>query len=153
MISATQYGLAALVSYLGLVAGLIISFLAREELKEGQRYFVLLQHSVVVVVFLVFMRVLEMNTVLSVFFAVVLVLALESTKRFDTSMIVYPILAVVLFFSRATQNSLFVTSALVFVYGLATAAMQLDVNKKNYLKVLGKNIGFVVVSVVLFLIS
>jgi hypothetical protein len=141
------------VAYMGLVAGLVISFLAREELKEGQRYFVLLQHSVVVVVFLVFMRVLAMNTVVSVFFAVVLVLALQSTKRFDTSVIVYPLLAVVVFFSRVTQNSLFVTAALVFVYGLATAAMQLDVKKKNYLLVLGKNIGFVVVSVILFLIA
>jgi membrane-associated HD superfamily phosphohydrolase len=148
MISTLQFLLSGLVAYLGIAAGLIISTLAKEELKQGRSYFVLLQEIVLLSIFLVTMRTQSISSSISVPLAVVLVILIQF-RVFKSTPFVYPLLAIASLFAAGNSVGFFIVSSLIFIYGLAAAALQLDVRKKNYSRVLLANSGFIIMIAIL----
>jgi hypothetical protein len=135
-----SYLLTAVIAYLGLLAGMIVSYLAREELREGEKYFVIMQHTL-----LFLFAVIALSTG-QVLVAISVVALLIMAHRITISYLMYPLLAILLF-STQTLHDRFLTAALIFIYGLPTAAL----DYKRGLRPLIYNAGFLVFSLMFLL--
>jgi hypothetical protein len=133
-----NYSLTAVVSYLGLFVGFILAMMAKEEMKDGRRYFVFL---------LVFIRLNYILVLLILVFIVVYLL-----KRKNELVYIYMILGVIFYLSSKTLNLFVIESSLIFLYGIPTGSLLTKRDKKESLIGILKNVGFVVVAVVLFLV-
>ncbi|MFH0977795.1 MAG: hypothetical protein V1837_00695 [Candidatus Woesearchaeota archaeon] len=142
MISDLQFLLVGVVCYLGLLAGLIISLLSKEELKPGRKYFVLLQHAILIVSLVIFLYSNELNIFLVITLGALLALLLALTSKVSQSIVAYPFMALFLSLSRYNSSLFFLLAALAFLYGLPTASLQME---KSYLKPFLLNLGFLVV--------
>jgi len=109
----------SLVCFLGLFVGLLIGFMAKEELKAGKKYFLYLQKVIfILVVFFVFYD--FGFWLLGLLFVVFFSILLFQIKK-DYHRVLYFVLAAFLFMSFFEENM--VVPALVFFYGFPTGSL------------------------------
>ena len=119
--------LALIISLMGILGGIILGFIAPEELRLGKKYFVFAKFSLFIVLFLMinyFLYKSDQLIVLSIFsiLAVVLfVLNIAIKKRF-IELFNYIIFVVPYFFLKTETNQLILASAL-FIYGLVAGTL------------------------------
>lgn len=153
MIPTMQYMLAALVSYLGIVAGIIVSAMSIEELKDGRRYFILLQHSLFVTILLISFYVHKTSWWTTLFIIVTMIFVLSFAQKLNTHRIGYPVCAILLYINQLSKTIFFITAALIFLYGMPTAALQIHhMKKNNYVMIFLKDISFLIICYLLYLI-
>ncbi|MBU0616002.1 MAG: hypothetical protein KJ601_07990 [Nanoarchaeota archaeon] len=114
--------LAVLIAFLGIVAGLIIALMTKEELKPGKKYFLLMRKTlllamVVLMVIFLYDRWIYLLITATAFIIVIV------AKQFKLSNSAYNLLTYLLFglvlFYASLETELFVIeSVLVFIYGL-----------------------------------
>ena len=145
-----QYTLVTLVAYLGLLAGVIISLLAKEELSAGRKYFVLLQHSLFVTTLLLTLYAHKTASWISYSLILIIVLVLTFARTKNTSIVAYPVLGAILFLNRSASNTFFLTAALIFLYGMPTAALHVHARKRGFVRLFLLSVSFLVVSLGLY---
>jgi hypothetical protein len=145
MITLTQYLLAALVAYLGLLAGLIVSLLSKEELKPGRKYFFLLQNCIFVSLCVIFLYVNKVHWLANILVSTLVVIALYFARTPLSSAITYPIMGLMFFLSSKNSNAFSLVSSMIFLYGIPTASLQI---KKSYFRPFIVNAGFIAVVLV-----
>ena len=149
-----QYVLLVLVSYLGLLAGFIISWMAKEELLIGRKYFAILKAVAFGLIFMNFMYYLKINTIISVLMSTVagvfcFVLGFSSLDLFF-----YSLFALFIYEMR-NSDALPFTGILIFIYGLATSSLEMKPHKKilhSMIKIFGKRSVYLLISFVLLAI-
>jgi hypothetical protein len=150
-----NYSLTAVVSYLGLFVGLALAFIAKEELKDGKKYFIFMQKVILSIVF-VFLFVFDGLSYILVLLLIgcIVVYYLKNylKKKFDDVFYNYIILAGVFLFSLKELNLFIIESSLIFLYGLPTGSLYFHKDKKKVAFNMLKNIIFVLVAVVLFFV-
>ncbi|MBW2980340.1 hypothetical protein KY360_02910 [Candidatus Woesearchaeota archaeon] len=139
-----SYSIAAVVTYLGLVAGMLLAFFTEEELKAGRKYFILLQHvcfiSIIAGLFyyffinkliseLIIIAILFVILALTCYFSAV---KLKKSKRkpIIISYIIYAVLAVGFYLSSKVIGMHIIISSLIFIYGLPAGTKLTDPKKK-----------------------
>lgn len=127
-VTLVQFAAAAVISYLGLLAGFFLASLTREELPTAKRYFQLLQRLVVLAAAAVAMEYFSVSIFVKV--AVYLLLLLLLAVSIRTSFY-YAVFGVVVFFVSASQNALLVLSSLVFLFGLLSGSIYFERNVKK----------------------
>jgi hypothetical protein len=145
-----NYSLTAVVVYLGLLVGFILAMMAKEEMKDGRRYFVFLQKLILLLVFVFLLVFIRLNYILVLLILVFIVVYL--LKRKNELVYIYMILGVIFYLSSKTLNLFVIESSLIFLYGIPTGSLLTKRDKKESLIGILKNVGFVVVAVVLFLV-
>jgi len=150
-----NYFIASLISFFGLILGIILVSIAPEEQKPGKKYFILLQNLffILSVVFLLYFLEIDMGIIFLT--AVLLTYYFSRIKikdYFSKSEFLYFLLAII-FFLSSKNTSLFLTeSVILFLFGMPTGSLLFDRKKKNYFKVVLRSIIFLVVALLLFLI-
>jgi len=148
----TNYAIAALISFSGLIVGIFIAKMAQEELKDGRKYFVALQKLILVAILFVILYFynvdLELVIVLSLVFAAIIHFYFDKIP----GKTIYPFLAVVFAISYGVEKLFFTEAALIFIYGLPTAALLVNFRKKNYWKIVVHHVGFVIVALLLYIV-
>jgi hypothetical protein len=122
-----NYLLLLFVSSLGLVAGAIISFMAKEELLSGKKYFILLKHLLFLIILFLFLTNIKHDIafcaiVSSIAFIVLFVLE----KRFKfviNSILYYILLAAFAYLSRDSLNKA-LDFSIVFFFGIIAASIK-----------------------------
>ncbi len=145
-----NYSLTAVVSYLGLFVGLILALMAKEEMKDGRKYFLFLQKLILLLVFVFLLVFINLNYIL-----VLLILAfilVYLLRRKNELMYIYIILGVIFYLSSKTLNLFVIESSLIFLYGIPTGSLLRKRDEKGTVMGILKNVGFVIVAIVLFLI-
>lgn len=151
MISTFQYVLSVVFAYLGLAAGLIISYMAREELKPGRKHFILAQQILVVIIFEVFFFLFGWTWVSMLVYGLFVVIFIQFFRVSRLNPYIYSLFGLFVYFAREISGVALALS-LIFIYGLLSAALELDVKKKNYARVLLRNVGFLVAALLLWII-
>src|SRR3989338_2436871 len=146
-----NYFLASIISYLGLLVGLIIIKLAPEEHKPGKKYFILLRK---ILFFLILVPLLLSYKVHFILLIVVLlfviVLIISNKINLNISERVYFILGIVFYLSSKIFNLFIIESVLIFLYGIPNASLLLK--KRNYFDIFIRNLWFFVPVVLLYFI-
>lgn len=150
-----NYFLAGLISFFGLILGIILIKIAPEEQKPGKKYFILLQNLffILSVILLLYFLKIDMGIIfLTAILLTYFISRIKIKNYFRKSEFLYFLLAII-FFLSSKNTSLFLTeSVIVFLFGMPTGSLLFDRKKKNYFKVVLRSIIFLVVALLLFLV-
>ncbi len=150
-LSLLQFFSAAVISYLGLLAGFFLAFLTREELPTARKYFPWLQRIVILAAAATGMSFLNIGFAVKI--AAYAILLLLIAVRINIQLF-YALFGALLFASAKDANSLLVLSSLVFLFGLVSGGMSFDRRagrKGMHVRMLVSNSVYVAVAVALFL--
>ncbi len=148
-----NYFLAAIVSYLGLFIGFILAIVAKEELKQGKKYFIFLKKMILLLIFIFLLLFIELNYILILLIlAFIIIYLLKTKKEFNESPYIYIILSVVFYLSSRKLNLFIIESSLILLYGLPTGTLLTKKSKKETIIDILANILFVLMAMILFLI-
>ena len=132
-----HYLLVALISYLGLILGAVLAFIAPEELKPGRKLLLLLKRALFVAIFLFF--IILSGTEKVIVSVLLLVLAAVLVKYADGK-VYYMVLGLLFYLSSAMMASFLVIASLIFCFGLPTGTLFVDrvfsEKKKNILVII-----------------
>ena len=148
--SLLNYSLAALVAYLGLISGLMLSIVAKEELKAGRKYFFILQKVLLVLIFSILL-VLRPGY-LPIFLSVIFMNYLLVHKNLSSPMI-YLFLAGVFYLSSIRLDIFIVEASLIFLYGFPTGSIVASKSIKESIMKISRYSSFVLLAIVLFLLA
>jgi len=113
--------LTALASLLGLPVGLVLARVAKEELKQGEYYFIWMQNIILIITVNIFFYSFNLN--IPTFILILILTSVLIIKTKPRAIIGYIIFAI-LFYLRLDNSNLIITiSSLAFLYGLPTASL------------------------------
>ena len=150
-----NYFIASLISFFGLILGIILIKIAPEEQKPGKKYFILLQNLFFILSVILLLYFLKIDMGIIFLTAILLTYFISRIKikdYFRKSEFLYFLLAII-FFLSSKNTSLFLTeSVIIFLFGMPTGSLLFNRKKKNYFKVGLRSIIFLVVALLLFFI-
>ena len=130
-----NYFLISLVVYLGLLFGIILSWMAKEEIKPGKRYIILVHNIILSFILYFTLEFINANPfvvlLLPLFF---LIFLFKYTATYKKSHIFYPILGGFFYISSNNINHLLLMSTLIFFYGVLIGTLQNGNKKQKYVK-------------------
>ena len=151
-----NYLIISLISFFGLILGIILVLIAPEEQKTGKKYFILLQDLFFILSITLFLSFFRVN-IIFIFFVMLLFiiirLKIKIRNNFKKAELMYLILAFIFFLSLRNIDLFLIESVLIFLFGMPTGSLLFSKRKRNYLKVVFKNIIFLVIASLLFLLS
>ena len=152
----TTYILASIVSYLGLLLGVILIKLAPEEQNPGKKYFIFLKKILLflIILFILFFYSIEIIPSL-ILLLIAMFLLFNGKFRFikflEKYYLDYTILGFIFFCSSKIVNLFVIESVLIFLYGIPVASLIFKIKKKNYIDIF-KNASFFVPIILLYLL-
>lgn len=139
-----NYSLIALITAVGLACGAVIGYFAKEELKPGKKYFILLQKILFTLAIAFLMYANRANVHYLWAGGLIIFIYLYFYERINQAF-AYAFLALV--FSLASETGMFLPiSASIFLYGFPAGSL----NYKNKKMILICNILFIILAVILF---
>lgn len=149
-----NYFFASIISFFGLFIGIILVKIAPEEQKPLEKYFVFLRKILLtlIFIFLVFFYFSDYFnlTILILYMLFLLFVEFKIKYSLKKSMTSYTILGILFFLSSKNINLFTIESSLILLYGMPTASLIYARKGKNPYKVIFCNIGFIIISVLLF---
>ncbi|MBU0461086.1 MAG: hypothetical protein KJ574_00710, partial [Nanoarchaeota archaeon] len=143
----------SIASFLGVIAGLLLSFIAPEELKPGKKHLWRFQNLIFILILIFFLAFNGVGFWGMILAGSLLIVMLSYVHRIDSDFelhrLLYILSAALLYLSYEIKEWFMLTAALIFVYGMPVASLYVLENKKLsrmrlFLGVL-KNYGFFVV--------
>lgn len=124
----TSYFLVLMAVFLSPFIGLFIGYLAREELTPGKKYlniFKLVLVILLMIAFFVFFPQLPINLLILVILLLMLI-----NKKYQGDPLVYAVFGVVQYLSLISINLFYITSSILFLYGLPCGSLLFEKHKK-----------------------
>ncbi len=134
-----NYSLTLIVCFLGLFFGVILAFSAKEELKPGKKYFVLMQKIILLIILIALLKMFNVNVYMKLFAYAVLILLMEINIKKE---IIYFLLGFVFFFSSKNTNTFLLVASLIFLYGFPIGSVFASKLIKNNIFFVFKKIFF-----------
>ena len=150
-----NYSLTALICYIGLFVGFFLAIIAKEELKAGKKYFLFLQKIILLLIFVFLLVFIKLNYILVLLILGLIVVYVAKNyfkDKIDDVFYFYIILSIIFYLSSKELNLFIIESSLIFLYGLPTGSLLMRKSKKETLINILKNVGFVIIAIILFLV-
>lgn len=148
-----NYFLASIISYLGLLLGIILIKLAPEEQKPGKKYFILLKKILFFIILVTLLFFYKINIILTtIFLFFIIILILNKKIKLEKSAFVYFLLGAIFYLSSKIFNLFILETVLISLYGAVNSSILLNLKKRNYYDILIKNLWFFVPIVLLYFI-
>jgi hypothetical protein len=124
--SLLQYSIAAVIAFSGVVIGAILAFNTKEEMPTAKKYLPLLQSIIFVTIVAVLLNYFKLNIAVRVLVYAAVIFVLLRRQRLN----LYPVLAATFFLLGQSSQSLFMVSALIFLYGFPAGSLYFMHNKR-----------------------
>lgn len=148
-----SYFLASVISYLGLLIGVILIKIAPEEQKPGRKYFIFLKKILFFLIIALPLYYYKINIIFSLaLLSLIAAFMLCNKLRLDKSYLVYFLMGVIFAVSSRFIGLFVLESVLILLYGIPNASLALRIKKKNYHDVLIKNLVFFIPVAALYFI-
>lgn len=152
-----NYFFASVISFSGLIIGILLVNIAPEEKRVFEKTFFLLKKSFLLFIF-IFIIFYYYNSVfyLIIIIACLILLLIIEHKDYSLSKksaISYAALAILFFLSSDNTNLFTIEASLVFMYGLPTASLMYNKKENNSFKIFLHNASFIVISNLLFIFT
>lgn len=150
-----NYFIAVILVSLGLILGVIIGKMTKEELKPGKKYFVLMQTAIIFIM-IFYASMFNLSAYISVILAFLLLLKISNFRLTEEPKLGFYYLAYLCFaftfFESSINASLIIFPSLIFIFGLPTGSLLL--NRKKKIKHAFILLGFFfVISMILILLK
>ena len=149
-----NYFFASIISFFGLLIGILLIKIAPEEQMPLEKYFFLLRKILLFMIF-VFLIFYYFNAnfnliVLITYFLFLLFIEFKFKDLSKKSIIIYSIFGILFFLSFRNTNLFAIESSLILLYGIPTASLMYNRKEKNHYKLVFYNIGFIIIANMLF---
>lgn len=146
-----NYSLMTLISFFGIIAGIVLAIIAKEELKDGKRYFKMIISVCFGVISLNVLRSLNIITLFAIIISIIIIATIQLSNFSEKTEYLYALAGILLFIIyNSRQEELFtIASTALFLLGLATAGIKFDVKTKNYKEIILKHLSFLIISFIL----
>ena len=149
-----SYFLAAIVSYLGLLVGVLLIKMAPEEQKPGRKYFVFLKAGFFFFIASLMLFYYWANIIFSIaLLAFLFILMINKKLNLEKSSLVYLFFGFIFYFSSKIFDLFIIESVLIFLYGIPNSSLIIKPGKINYHEIFVKNLWFFVPALILYLIK
>ena len=152
-----NYFFASIISFLGLLMGMVLIRIAPEEQKPLEKYFILYRRILLLMIFAFLLFYYFKNFfiffTLAVFSIFILLVEFKTRNLLRKSMLAYAILGILFFLSIQNINIFIIESSLILLYGMPTASLVCKRKEKNFHKIVFYNLGFVIVANLLYILS
>ena len=115
-----NYSLISLISFSGLLIGMVLAFTAKEELKPGKKYFILMQKIILLLILIFLLNFFTINIYLRIIIYILFILLMIINIK---SQIIYLALGVMFFLSSKDINLFIINSILIFLHGFPTGSL------------------------------
>ena len=146
-----NYFLASVIAFSGLFMGLLLAHIAKEELKQGKKYFVILQ-KIILILIMIF---LNTKYYILIIASILLIFILKNylKKQIPEIPLYYLIFGIIFFFASRNPAILAIQSSLVFLYGLPTGTLYYKRKLTMSIMEILKNTTFFIPIIALFLLK
>ena len=145
-----NYFSASIISFLGLLAGIILIRIAPEEQKPLRKYFAASRWILLLLIFAFVAFYYSKNVfyllVLFACFVLAVLIEYKIRNELKKSMIISTALGAIFFLSSSNPNLFIIESSLIFLYGIPTASLIYSRKEKNHYKILLYSISFLLVA-------
>lgn len=153
----TNYFFVSVISFSGLIIGILLVKAAPEEQKPLEKYFMLMKRIMLLLIF-AFLAVYYFNdyynlAVLAAFFVLAVFSEYKISELYRKTAATYLSLGALSFLSSRNINLFAIGSSLIFLYGMAAASLMYNIRGKNHYKAIFYSSGFVVIANLLYLIN
>ena len=151
-----NYFSASIISFTGLLIGLMLVKIAPEEQKPLEKYFNLARKAILLLIF-IFIMFYYFNSwfyalALISYFLFILFIEYKTSDMLKKSMLIYAVLGILFFLSSRNTNLFIIEASLILLHGLPAASLLYNKKEKNEYKMIFYNAGFVAISNLLFFI-
>jgi len=115
-----NYSLISILSFSGLLVGMLLAFTAKEELEPGKKYFILLQKLTLLLILIFLLNFFDVNIYSRIIMYILFIVLMTFNIK---SQVIYPLLAAVFFLSSKDINLFITNSILIFFYGFPTGSL------------------------------
>ena len=153
MMQFLNYLLALIISFSGLIIGLALAIIAKEEISPGKKYFIFLQKAILLLIFIFLIYFLKLNLInwiIVLLFIFIYLIKYQWNKKINESFYIYLILSIIFYISSKSLNLFIIESSLIFLYGLPTGTLSTAKNKKESIINILKNMLFIILAIILF---
>lgn len=145
-----NYFFASVISFLGLLVGIILIRIAPEEQKPLSKYFSLLGNIFLFLIF-VFQIFYHFNSRIYLAALVFLLAALLAAEfkikaPLKKSVLIYSVFGILFFISSVNTGLFAIESSLIFLYGIQAGSMMYSKKKNNAYKILFYSFPFVIIA-------
>ena len=145
-----NYFLISIISYLGLLAGILLVKIAPEEQKPLRRYFEWLRKLILLLIFL-FLIFYYSNSpayivALLIYLVFIIFVEYKLSSLSRKSIIIYTALGIIFYLSSKNPNLFVIESSLIFLHGMPAASIMFSKKEKNYAEIFLHNLGFLLVA-------
>ena len=152
-----NYFFASLISFFGLLAGIILVKIAPEEQKPLENYFILMRKLLLLLIFIFlffyYFNVLTSLAILIICMIFAIFAEYKINNKLKKSMASYAILGALFFFSAQNTNLFTIESSLLFLFGASSASLIYNKKERNDCKIIFYNIHFIAIAGLLFFIT
>ena len=149
-----NYFLASVLSYFGLLIGIILIRIAPEEQKPLEKYFIIMRKLLLLLIFafLVFyyFKNLIYILLLAACFAVILLIGHRIKDSLKKLILSYAVLGFLFFLGSGNNNLFVIESSLILLYGVPAAS--LIYNKKNHYKIMLHSLTFAAIANLIYFV-
>jgi len=128
-----NYAITAILVSIGIISGVILGKMAKEELKPGKKYFALIQTAIIFIM-IVYASMFNLSAYVSVILAFLLLLKLSHFKFTEEPKPLFYYIAYAFFaftfFEASRSASLIIFPSLIFIFGLPTGSLLLMRKKR-----------------------
>ena len=121
-----------LTCFIGLFMGVLISFMSKEELKDGRKYFLFSKKVIFVLIIFFLIYFLNVKLIYNLLIAVILLLVLFKFKIKEY--ITYNLLGIIFYLSSLNESLFKINASLIFIYGLFVGGLFTEKNPRFNLK-------------------
>jgi len=151
-----NYFFVSIISFSGLIIGLMLIKIAPEEQKSLEKYLILARKIILLMIF-IFLMFYFFNSwfyalTLAAYFMFLLFIEYKANDMLKKSMLIYAVLGILFFLSSKNANLFTIESSLILLYGLPTASLMYKIKEKNHHKIIFYNIVFIIIANILFFI-
>ena len=151
-----NYFFASIISFSGLIIGLMLIKIAPEEQKPLEKYLMIASKALFFLIFAFLMFFYHNNAfyllILAAYFIFLLVFEYKINDLLKKSMLNYIIFGILFFLSSKNLNLFAIVSSLILLYGLPTASLLYNKRGKNHYNIVFYNIGFLIIGNLLFFV-
>lgn len=149
-----NYFFASIISFSGLLIGIMLVKIAPEEQKPLEKYFIFAK-KILLLMMLIFLLFYYFNDAfytltLLAYFTFLLFVEYKANDAFKKIIFSYAVLGILFFLSSKNTNLFAIESSLILLYGLPTASLIYKKREKNHYKILLYSAGFVIIANLLF---
>ena len=145
-----NYFLTSIISYLGLLAGILLVKIAPEEQKPLSRYFEWFRKLILLLVFLFlifyYSNSRAYETALLVYLAFIIFVEYISAGILRKSIIIYTAFGIIFYLSSKNINLFAMESSLIFLYGMPAASIMFNKKEKNYIEIFLCGIVYILIA-------